>query len=168
MLSTAAAFFLVYNPKGPTSAIRNQIGYYTADGSVASVGSPGANAVNLLAEMVVLNYLALHGQDGSFQAMQWATGVSTGLGSLGTYSGLIGMPQIVFFLAVETVRSPRHSCEPFWRNRLLALHAHPKLAIIGALQRRVMRQNAEHAFCARRNHHIHIVGEDDTLDGDDI
>ncbi len=65
--STAAAFFLVYNPKGPITAISNQIGYYNADGSVASGGSPGANAVNLLAEMVVLNYLALHGKEGSFQ-----------------------------------------------------------------------------------------------------
>ena len=93
--STAAAFFLVYNPKGPITAIHNQIGYYTSDGSVASVGSPGANAVNLLAEMVVLNYLALHGKEGSFQSMHWAGGVPTGLGSLGTYSSLIGMPQIV-------------------------------------------------------------------------
>ena len=93
--STAAAFFLVYNPKGPITAIRNQIGYYTSDGSVASVGSPGANAVNLLAEMVVLNYLALHGKEGSFQTMHWATGVPTGLGSMSSYSSLIGMPQIV-------------------------------------------------------------------------
>jgi hypothetical protein len=93
--STAAAFFLVYNPKGPITAISNQIGYYTADGSVASVGSPGANAVNLLAEMVVLNYMALHGQAGAFQALKWATGVSTGLGGAGTYDSLIGLPQIV-------------------------------------------------------------------------
>ena len=62
---------------------------------MASAGSPGANAVNLLAEMVVLNYLALHGKEGTFQSMQWATGVPTGLGSLGTYGNLIGMPQIV-------------------------------------------------------------------------
>ena len=93
--STAAAFFLVYNPKAPIVAIRNQIGYFTGDGSVASVGSPGANAVNLLAEMVVLNYLALHGREGSFQTLQWATGVPTGLGSSSSYSSLIGMPQIV-------------------------------------------------------------------------
>ncbi|MDE2220074.1 MAG: general secretion pathway protein GspF [Gammaproteobacteria bacterium] len=93
--STAAAFFLVYNPKGPISAIKNQIGFYTGDGSVASTGSPGANAVNLLAEMVVLNYMALHGQEGGFQGMHWASGVSTGLGSSGTYASLIGMPQIV-------------------------------------------------------------------------
>ena len=92
--STAAAFFLVYNPKAPITAIRNQIGYFTADGSVASTGSPGANAVNLLAEMVVLNYMALHGQEGAFQGMSWATGVPTSLGSMSSYSSLIGMPQI--------------------------------------------------------------------------
>jgi hypothetical protein len=93
--STAAAFFLVYNPNGPITAISNQIGHYTSDGSVASTGSPGANAVNLLAEMVVLNYMALHGQEGNFQGMHWASGVSTGLGSSGSYASLIGMPQIV-------------------------------------------------------------------------
>jgi hypothetical protein len=94
--STAAAFFLVYNPNGPITAISNQIGHYTSDGSVASTGSPGANAVNLLAEMVVLNYMALHGQQGAFQDMKWSSGVSTGLGSSGSYAGLVAMPQIVF------------------------------------------------------------------------
>ena len=93
--STAAAFFLVYNPTGPITAMSNQIGHYTSDGSVDSTGSPGANAVNLLAEMVVLNYMALHGQEGNFQTMHWASGVSTGLGSSGSYAGLIGLPQIV-------------------------------------------------------------------------
>jgi len=93
--STAAAFFLVYNPAGPYAAATNQLGYFTSDGSVVSTSSPGANAVNLLAEMVVLNYMALHGQEGAFQSMRWASGVSTGLGSVGTYSGLIALPQIV-------------------------------------------------------------------------
>jgi hypothetical protein len=45
--------------------------------------------------MVVLNYMALHGQEGSFQSMQWASGVSTGLGSSSSYDSLISMPQIV-------------------------------------------------------------------------
>ena len=93
--STAAAFFLVYDPNGPITAISNQLGHYTADGSVASTGSPGANAVNLLAEMVVLNYMALHGQAGGFQVLRWAGNVSTGLGSSGSYASLIGMPPIV-------------------------------------------------------------------------
>jgi hypothetical protein len=93
--STASAFFLAYSPTGPITAIVNQIGHFTSDGSVASTGSPGANAVNLLAEMVVLNYMALHGQEGNFQTMHWANGVSTGLGSSGSYASLIGLPQIV-------------------------------------------------------------------------
>ena len=93
--STAAAFFLVYNPHGPITAIANQIGHFTSDGSVLSTGSPGANAVNLLAEMVVLNYMALHGQEGAFQSLHWASGLNTGLGSSATYASLIGMPQIV-------------------------------------------------------------------------
>ena len=90
--STAAAFFLVYDPQGPITPITNQIGHFSPDGSVAGAGSPGANAVNLLAEMVVLNYMALHGQEGQFANLHWASGVSTGLGS--NFSGLIGMPQI--------------------------------------------------------------------------
>lgn len=93
--STAAAFFLVYNPAGPITAIANQIGYYTADGSVVSTSSPAANAVNLLAETVVLNYLALHGKAGNFATMQWASGVSTGLGAASSYDSLIGLPQIL-------------------------------------------------------------------------
>jgi hypothetical protein len=93
--STAAAFFLVYNPAGPIAAATNQLGYFSGDGSVVSTSSPGANAVNLLAEMVVLNYMALHGQEGAFQGMRWASGVSTGLGSIGTYSSLLALPQIV-------------------------------------------------------------------------
>jgi hypothetical protein len=70
--ATAASFFLVYNPAtravltGPTM---NQIGFYSADGSVSTSSHPGANAVNLLAETVILNYLALHGQQGQFQTL---------------------------------------------------------------------------------------------------
>jgi hypothetical protein len=43
-----------------------QIGYFRADGSVETAGFPGANAVNLLVETVVLNYMALHGEAGKF------------------------------------------------------------------------------------------------------
>ena len=56
---------LVYDPQGPTRPRRsNQIGSYNADGTVNATGSIAANAVNLLAETVVLNYMALHGQAG--------------------------------------------------------------------------------------------------------
>ncbi|HXW09270.1 MAG TPA: hypothetical protein VD737_01525 [Steroidobacteraceae bacterium] len=73
--STAASFFLVYNPggrpslltTGPGGAARHQqIGYFRADASVETASSPAANNVNLLVETVVLNYMALHGEQGQF------------------------------------------------------------------------------------------------------
>jgi len=74
--SVSASFFLVFNPGGRPQAITadtsggmgKQIGYYRADGSVETSGFPGANAVNLLVETVVLNYMALHGEAGQFTA----------------------------------------------------------------------------------------------------
>ncbi|KPJ93141.1 MAG: hypothetical protein AMJ55_08670 [Gammaproteobacteria bacterium SG8_15] len=69
--STAASFFLVYNPGG-RPALRspqsNQLGWMRSTASVETAGTtPGANNVNLLAQMVMLNYLALHGEEGNFQ-----------------------------------------------------------------------------------------------------
>lgn len=73
--STAASFFLVYNPQGrPTlysgdgrpAAQHQQIGHFRSDGSVETASSPAANNVNLLAETVVLNYMALHGEQALF------------------------------------------------------------------------------------------------------
>ncbi len=92
--STAASYFLVYNPTGRPSAITNQIGAYTSDGNVDPTSSPAANAVNLLAETVILNYLALHGRAGAFQSLLWSTGVGTGLGAASTYDSLIALAPI--------------------------------------------------------------------------
>lgn len=67
--ATAASFFLVFNPTSRpalTAPTMNQIGYYSGDGSVVTSSHPGANAVNLLVELVVMNYMALHGQQGQF------------------------------------------------------------------------------------------------------
>jgi hypothetical protein len=75
--STAASFFLVYNPGGTpqlfqsgsdvlTAAQHQQIGSFSADGNVNRAGTPGANNVNLLVEMIALNYMALHGEQGNF------------------------------------------------------------------------------------------------------
>lgn len=63
--STGAAFFLVYNPNGrpvPRRATSQQLGWMRMDGSVETAGSPGANSVTQLVDMVVLNYLALQGR----------------------------------------------------------------------------------------------------------
>ena len=76
--STAASFFLVYNPGGRASLFQSgldglapelhrQIGAFSAGGDVQRAGTPGANNVNLLVEMVALNYMALHGQANLFQ-----------------------------------------------------------------------------------------------------
>lgn len=71
----AAAFFLVYNPAGrpvlldegniPT-ARRQQLGTFRRDGDVETASSPAANNVNLLVQTVLLNYMALHGEENNF------------------------------------------------------------------------------------------------------
>jgi hypothetical protein len=75
--AVANSFFLVFNPGGRpqprggagglSAARHQQIGYYRADGSVETASSPAANAVNLLVQTVVLNYMALHGQENLFE-----------------------------------------------------------------------------------------------------
>ena len=76
--STAATFFLVYNPsRRPTiigatpeeQARHQQIGYMRPDGSVETAATPAAGNVNLLAETIVLNYMALHGENGAFPGL---------------------------------------------------------------------------------------------------
>jgi hypothetical protein len=73
--STAAAFFMVYNPNGRPSlrggtleeqARHQQLGYMDAGGSVQRAATPAANNVNLLVNTVILNYMALHGEEGQF------------------------------------------------------------------------------------------------------
>ena len=75
---TAAPFFLVYNPGGRaqllttaglTAAQHQQLGYFSADGNVARAGTPGANNVNLLVQMLLLNYMALNGDQGQFTTL---------------------------------------------------------------------------------------------------
>jgi hypothetical protein len=43
-----------------------QIGYMRPSGDVETASSPAGNNVNLLAETVVLNYMALHGEQANF------------------------------------------------------------------------------------------------------
>jgi len=73
--STAGSFFLVYNPgRRPTIigatpeeiARHQQIGYMSSDGSVQRAATPAANNVPLLVNTVLLNYMALHGEQGQF------------------------------------------------------------------------------------------------------
>ncbi len=98
--STAASFFLVYNPAGRSQLfsgdslapeMHQQIGWFRRDGSVETASSPAANNVNLLVETVVLNYMALHGEQGLFQNVFPAHG----LGSAALIDSLTAFDPIV-------------------------------------------------------------------------
>jgi hypothetical protein len=76
--ATAASFFLVFNPASRPqlftgdsnpAARHQQIGYYRASGDIETTSSPAGNAVNLLVETVLLNYMALHGEQANFSTM---------------------------------------------------------------------------------------------------
>ena len=93
--SVSSTFFLVYSPKGrPTlrnGAAGQQIGYFTADGSVVSTGSPAANSVTQLVQLVILNYMGLIGTDNQFTTLF----PMQGLGSGATLQGLTAFTPIV-------------------------------------------------------------------------
>jgi hypothetical protein len=85
--STAGSFFMVFNPAGraqlrtspgKTAAQHQQLGYMDGGGSVQRVATPMANNVNQLVNAVVLNYMALHGEEGLFESVM---GPGHGLGS---------------------------------------------------------------------------------------
>jgi len=98
--STGAAFFLVYNPTGKPqlmgataeqNAMHQQIGYMRTDASVETASAPSANNVNLLVETVLLNYMALHGEQNNFSALVPGQGLgnSTMLDSLTAFQPII-------------------------------------------------------------------------------
>jgi len=65
--STACSFFLAHNPGAAPALVGNrQIGRMSADGSVVTTATPAANNVNLLVNMVMLNYMALNGPTAPF------------------------------------------------------------------------------------------------------
>jgi len=84
--STAASFFLVYNPGSApqlrsggiynlTEAQHQQLGYMRMDASVETASRyPAANSVDRLVETVVLNYMALHDEVGAFTLLNHGLG----------------------------------------------------------------------------------------------
>jgi hypothetical protein len=87
--STACPFMLVFNPRGrPTlrDPNRNQVGSFSMAGDVLTASSPAGNAVNLLVETVLLNYMALHGEQANFD--QPAFFPRHGLGSVASRDAL--------------------------------------------------------------------------------
>lgn len=78
--STACSFFLVYNPNGQPGLLipGRQIGRFSSDASVVTSSAPSANNVNLLVNTVLLNYMALNNQLGSFASTFSAHGLGSG------------------------------------------------------------------------------------------
>jgi hypothetical protein len=64
--SVAATYWLIYNPAGKAVTAQSnteqslQLGYMNPDGSQNTTSSPAGNNVPNLAQIVVLNYMALH------------------------------------------------------------------------------------------------------------
>ncbi|MGH8276546.1 MAG: hypothetical protein ACRETH_07605, partial [Steroidobacteraceae bacterium] len=93
--AVAATFFLVYSPRG-RAALRNgvagqQIGYFSADGSVVSTSSPAANSINQIPELIMLNYMGLLGTDAQFSTLF----PMQGLGGASALAGLTAFQQII-------------------------------------------------------------------------
>ncbi len=98
--STAASFFMVYSPNGRpqlfsgdsrTPEQHQQIGYMRPDASVETGATPAANNVNLLVETVILNYMALHGDNGNFSTLF----PTNGLGNAALQDSLTAFDPIV-------------------------------------------------------------------------
>jgi hypothetical protein len=95
--NVAATYFLVFDPKAkPQSALANveqslQIGYFNSDGSLNTNGSPAGNNVFNLVQMVVLNYMALHGAGASaaFPTLYPAPNLNNTLGTGSALDALI-------------------------------------------------------------------------------
>lgn len=78
---TAASFILAFSPNGrPTlrDPAAEQLGFFNPDGNIETSSSPFANSVVQLAELAVLNYLGLHGQEDQFGVVLDNPGLGTG------------------------------------------------------------------------------------------
>lgn len=101
---TAASFFLVCNPGAPPVLLggtpeqqfrHQQLGYMRASGDVETASTPAANNVNLLVQTVLLNYMALHGEEGNFETLLSNYEISNGLGDFTRQADLIAFASIL-------------------------------------------------------------------------
>ena len=101
--ATAASYMLVYNPGGAPqlyqsgsdgnpAEMHQQIGWMRADASVETAATPAANNVNLLVESVILNYMALHGEQNLFGTAPYFP--THGLGNAALMDSLIAFEAI--------------------------------------------------------------------------
>jgi hypothetical protein len=72
--STACGVFLVYRKSGkpdlvPAYGTSRQVGYFRDRGTVETGANSVANNPEALAQMAILNYMALHGEEGNFNTL---------------------------------------------------------------------------------------------------
>jgi hypothetical protein len=72
--STACGVLLVYRKSGkpdlmPAFATTRQVGHFRGSGTVETDANSVANNPEALAQMVILNYMALHGEEGNFNTL---------------------------------------------------------------------------------------------------
>jgi hypothetical protein len=109
--SVAATYFLVFNPAGRAVAAQTnpemslQLGNFTSDGSINTTGSPAGNNVPNLVQMVVLNYMALHGASAisAWPTLWPAPNLNNGLGSGSALEPLIAWQPLAGLTAQGTV-----------------------------------------------------------------
>jgi hypothetical protein len=95
--NVAASYFLVYDPKAKPQAAQSnpemslQLGYCNPDGSQNTTSSPAGNNVFNLAQIVVLNYMALHNASAasSFPSLYPAPNPNNTLGTGSALQSLI-------------------------------------------------------------------------------
>ncbi len=98
--NTASTYFLVFDPKArPTPAQSDpekslQIGYFNADGGLNTSGSPAGNNVFNLAQIVALNYMALHGAQAQFPTLYPGANLNNTLGSGSALDAVISYQQL--------------------------------------------------------------------------
>ncbi len=74
--------------------MHQQIGAMDAGGSVMRAATPMANNVNLLVNSIILNYMALHGEQGNFASLLYP-GWNHGLGGAAQLDRLTAFAPIV-------------------------------------------------------------------------
>ena len=86
----AGSIILVYSPTGRPVTSINQIGSLNSDGTVNATSSPGANAPNLVPQLVALNWMALNGVQAQFSTVF----PMQGLGAATAQAGYTAFSQI--------------------------------------------------------------------------
>jgi len=74
------------------SPARQQLGYYRMSGEVETASSPIANNVTLLADAIVLNYMALHDDVGRFATALPTQGLGANVGNLIAFAPIRATP----------------------------------------------------------------------------